>query len=214
VSDVHQEIVRFKIGEGGSSGGLPITPDPTFRDIQGEGTALAGGGTCEFTNGSAIVAGSGTSFLADVAANEWIKPGPTPSSNPESAGTPGSEEDIWGKVQSVDSDIQITLSTNYVGTTHLFAESRPCHKSTAPLFTFRKTLGASDVLFDSAVPAITEITSIVAAGEANLDQLGGNPVFYEVGIFDALGVMVVYMTFDAQTKTGAIQLNHIVDLIF
>ena len=214
VSDTHKDIVRFKIGEGGSSGGLPKTPSPILRDIEGEGAALAGGGTCEFTNGSAAVSGSGTSFLADVAVNDWIKPGPTPSIDPESAGTPGSEEDGWGKVLTVNSDISITLTANYVGTTHLFAENRPCHKAVDALFVFRKALGVSDVLFDSAVPAITEITAIVAASEANLDQLGGNPIFFEVGLFDSAGVMVVYMTFDAVTKTGAVQLNHIVGLVF
>lgn len=214
VSDTHQDIVRFKIGEGGSSAGLPITPDPTFVDVEGEGAPLAGGGTVEFTNGSMVVTGSGTSFLADVSPGDWIKPGPTPSADPLSPGTPGSEEDGWGEVDTVNSNISITLLANYVGATHLLAESRACHKAAAPLFVFRKAMGVSDVLFDSAVPAITEITAIVAAGEANLDQLGGNPIFFEVGLFDANGVMLVYMTFDAVTKTGAVQLNHIVDLVF
>lgn len=214
VADTHKDIVRFKIGEGGSSGGSPITPDPTFRDIEGEGAALAGGGICEFTNGSMVVFGVATTFLADVSPGDWIKPGPTPSSDPESAGTPGSEEDGWGEVDTVNSDISITLLANYVGSTHLFAEIRPCHKAASPLFVFRKALGPADVLFNSAVPAITEITAIVAASEANLDQLGGNPVFFEVALFDAAGACVVYMTFDAVTKTAAVQLNHIVDLVF
>lgn len=214
VSDTFSEITKFKIGEGGSSGGLPITPDPTFTDVQGEGAALAGGGTCEFTNGSAAVTGLGTSFLADVAVSDWIKPGPTPSSDPLSAGTPGSEEDGWGQVLTVDSNTGITLFSPYAGATHLLAELRPCHKAASPLFVFRKALGAPDVLFNSAVPAITEITAIVAAGEANLNQPGGNPIFFEVGAFDAKGVMLVYVTFDAVTKTGAVQLNHIIDLVF
>ena len=213
--DTYQDIVLFKIGEGGSSGGIPIAPDATFTDLQSEGAPLAGGGTCEFTNGSVVVTGSGTSFLADVSPGDWIKPGPTPSSDYASAGTPGSEEDGWGQVLSVNSNISITLVAAYVGATHLLAELRPCHlDANAPLFTFRKTLVAGDVLFNSAVPAVDEITAIVASGEANANQLAANPGFYEMGLFDALGVMVLYVTFDLQTKSSGVQLNTIIQIVY
>ncbi len=211
VADVHQEIVLFKIGEGGSLAGVPITPDATFNDIQSEGTPLAGGGTVGFTGGSTAVVGTGTTFLADVSPGDWIKPGPVASINFGSAGNPGTEVDEWGEVLTVNSDLSITLNANYIGAT---LAGRPCHKASAPLFTFRKTLVGGDVLFDSAVPAVVEITTIVAAGEANLDQLGGNPQFYELALFDNLGVMVCYVTFDLQTKSGAVQLNTIIQLVF
>jgi hypothetical protein len=117
-------------------------------------------------------------------------------------------------VLTVNSDISITLAAPYVGSTHLLAEGRACHKADEPLFTFRKALSAGDVLFNSAVPAITEVTAIVAAGEANLDQLGNNPEFFELGLYDSNGVLCVYVTFDLETKSGAVQLNHIIDIVF
>ena len=219
VLDGFQEMATFKVGEAGFIDvppKEPVTPDPTREDLFSEGDALTGGGTCEFSGGSAIVAGSGTSFLADVSPGEWIKPGPEPhpSLATRSSGDPGTEEDIWGQVLSVDSNIQITLAAVYAGPTHLFAEARPCHKAAEPFFTFRKGLTLADVLFSSGVPAITEITAIVLATEGNLDQLGNNPEFFELGVFDANGVMLLHMTFPLEQKTGAIQLNHVVELVF
>jgi len=214
VVQVQREINRFKIGEGGSSGGTPITPDSTYVDVEGEGAPLAGGGTVGFTNGTTAVVGVGTSFLADVSPGDWIKPGPEPHSNPYSAGDPGTEEDGWGQVLSVTDNNNIVLTAAYIGATHPTSENRPCHLASEPLFVFRKSLAAGDVLFNSVLPAIVEITSIVAAGEANSDQLGNNPIFYELGLFDEDGVMVVYVTFDAQTKVAGVQLNTIIDLVF
>ena len=214
VAQPQQEISRFKIGEGGFVGATPITPDATFEDVQGEGTPLAGGGTCEFVNGSADVVGSGTSFLADVAVGDWIKPGPEASPNAYSAGLPGSEEDGWGEVLLVNNNTSITLAAPYIGVSHLLSENRPCHSASEPLFVFRKALGAGDVLFDNVLPAITEITSTLGAAEANADQLGNTPEFFELGLFDADGVMVVYMTFDMQEKIAGVQLVTICDLTF
>jgi len=224
VADTQAEIYRWKIGEGGFVNfppKIPITPDPTFRDLQSEGTPLAGGGTCEFTNASATVTGSGTTFVADVAIGDWIKPGPTfgvlfglEGANPNSAGDIGSEEDGWGQVLTVNNNVSITLTAPYVGATHLLAEARECRRAAEPLFTFRKNFVNADVLFSSGVPAITEITAVVLAGEANLDQLANSPELYELGVFDQLGVMIVYMTFPLETKTGAIQLNHILELVW
>lgn len=215
--DAFAEMAVFKVGEGGFIDvppKEPVTPDPTRLDLFSEGDALAGGGTCEFTNLSATVAGSGTTFLADVSPGDWIKPGALPSSDTNSAGVPGSEEDAWGQVLTVDNDLQITLVAPYIGPTHLFAEARPCHKAAEPFFTFRKALTPSDVLFSSGVPAITEITAIILAGEGNLDQLGNNPEYFELGVFDAKGVMLLHMTFPLEQKTGAIQLNHVIELVF
>lgn len=94
------------------------------------------------------------------------------------------------------------------------AVAREVRKASEPLFTFRKTLTTSDVLYSSGLPAITEVTMTVLSGEANSDQLGGNPDFYEVGIFDANGVMVAYMTMDLQTKISGVQLVNVIDLVF
>lgn len=216
-SEVHQEIARFKIGEGGFTGSPrePKDPDASFTDLESEGTPLASGGTAAFTNGSVTVTGTGTSFDVDLSPGDWIKPGPDFSTPPGdefgSAGDPGSEVDEWGEVQSVDSPTQVTLVNPYAGST---ISGREVRKASEPLFTFRKNLADGDVLFSSSSPAITEITAVVDTGEANNDQLGNDPEFFELGLFDENGVMLVYVTFDAETKNSGIQLNHVIELIF
>jgi len=215
ITQALSEIVRFKIGEGGFSGGVPITPDSTFTDLESEGAPLAGGGTATFNNGSTAVVGVGTSFLADVSPGDWIKPGPTfigVGATPQSAGDPGSEYDEWGQVQSVTDNLNIVLTVGYAGVTTV--PVREVRKALEPFFTFRKTLVAGALVYTSGLPAITEATSTVAAGEANQDQLLNNPVFYELALFDSNGVMVCYCTFDAQTKVSGVQLVTILDLTF
>lgn len=214
VGDTQAEITFFKIGEGGFVDvppKQPVAPAATRVDLESEGAELAGGGTATFTNGSPIVTGVGTSFIADLAVGDWIKPGPTPSVSPGSAGTPGTEVDTWGQILTVDNNLQVTLTAGYGGAT---LAGRPVRKADEPLFTFRKTLLAADVTLFSSLPAITEIDAIVLAAEANLDQLGNPPEFFELGLFDSNGVMVAYITFDLETKTGAVQLNHIIQIVF
>jgi len=214
-----KDIVRFKIGEGGFINvppKQPITPDETFTDLESEGVTLPNGGIVEFNNGSPTVTGAGTNFSADVSPGDWFKPGPEPeiSGDPYSAGEPGTEEDIWGQVLSVVLATQITLTAKYAGTTHLFAEARDGRTASEPLFTFRKTLGAGEVLFNSANPAITEVTTNVGSLEANADQLGNPPEFFELALFDENGVMVCYCTFDEVTKISGVQLVTIIDLVY
>lgn len=218
VPEAFAEIVSFKLGEGGFIDVPPkdpITPDPTFKDVQGEGTPSTGG-TVQFTNASAGVVGVGTTFLAEgISPGDWIKPGPTfvaAGLVPNSAGDVSSFLDDWGEVLVVVDDLNITLAAPYIGVTPVGA--RGLQKATEPLFTFRKALTPADVLFTSAAPAITEIISIALAGEHSTDQLGNNPEFFEVGLFDANNVMLVYMTFPLETWTPAIQLNHIVEIVF
>ncbi len=216
VADAQSELVRFKIGEGGFLDvppKQPVTPLATRSDLESEGTALAGGGTAIFTNGSAIVTGTGTTFLADVAVGQWIKPGPLFTLGASgSAGDPGTEYDVWGQVLTVDTNLQITLSAVYAGATTGVA--RQVRKAAEPLFTFRKTLLAADVTLFSSLPAITEIDAIVLAAEANADQLLNAPEFFELGIYDSNGVMIAYITFDLETKTAGVQLNHIIQIVF
>lgn len=211
LADSYAEHDFFKIGEGGSSGGLPVAPDATRTDIAGEGEPLANGGTVAFTNGSATVTGTGTTFTVDVSIGDWIKPGPDFTGVTfGSAGVPGSDVDEWGQVLTVDSDTQITLNATYIGAS---ISGRECRSAPEPYFVFRRTLSAGDVLFNSAVPAITEVTSVVLSTDANLDQLGNAPEFFELGLFDANGVMTVYMTMDQQTKTVSVQLNNVIDIV-
>lgn len=216
VADSQAEIVRFKIGEGGFLDvppKQPVSPDATRSDLASEGEALAGGGTATFTNGSAVVTGSGTTFLTDVSPGDWVKPGPLYTlAVAGSSGDPGTEYDEWSEVLSVDSDLQLTLAANFTGVTT--AVAREVRLAEEPLFTFRKTLLAADVTLFSAVPAITEIDAIVLAAEANADQLGNAPEFFELGVFDSNGVMVAYLTFDLETKSVGVQLNHIIQIVF
>jgi len=215
ISQSLAEIARFKIGEGGSSGGSPITPDATYTDLESEGAPLASGGTATFTNGSTAVVGVGTSFLADVSPGDWIKPGPTfvgGGATPQSAGDPGTEYDEWAQVQSVTDNLNIVLTAVYTGVTT--PSGRQVRKASEPFLTFRKDLVAGDVVYSGGLPAITEITSTVAAAEANQDQLLNSPIFYELALFDSNGVMVCYCTFDAQTKVAGVQLVTILDLTF
>jgi hypothetical protein len=216
VPDSQQAIVRFKIGEGGFTGSpkVPISPNATFTDLESEGAPLNSGGTVAF-DGTAVVVGTGTQFTVDVVPGQWIKPGPDftggVGSEFGSAGDPGSEHDVWGQVLTVDNNLQITLTANYAGAT---ISGRECRVADEPLFTFRKTLIAGDVLLLSTSPAIDEITAIVSAAEANIDQPGNNPEFFELGLFDQNGVMLVYVTFDLETKSGSVQLNHIIQLVW
>ena len=215
VWDTHRELTYFKIGEGGSVGGLPITPNPAYIDLESEGTPKTGLAT--FTNGVAAVTGDGScNFLVDFAPGDWIKPGPrttgVPTPSPYALGYPGTEYDWWGQVLNVVGANSLNLTAPYAGATT--PETRMPMKAASPLFTFRKALPLGDVSFLSALPAITEITSIVGAAEANADQLGASPIFYELGLFDEDGVMAVYCTFDAQTKILGVQLNTIIQLVF
>lgn len=220
VAQAFAEPYRFKVGEGAFIDvppKEPISPDATREDLFSEGDAVAG--TATFTGGNASVVGVGTTFLSDVAPGDWIKPGPTfgvlgglEGATERSAGDIGSEYDVWGEVLLVPSDTSITLTAPYGGATT--AVPRAVHKAEAPFFTFRKLFSPADVIFSSGVPAITEFTAILLAGEANANQLLASPEFFELGIFDANNVMMVHMTFPLESKTAAVQLNHIIELIF
>jgi hypothetical protein len=58
-------------------------------------------------------------------------------------------------------------------------------------------------------------TATSVDGPKNTSSLAGNPpVFYELGIFDAQGVMVAYGTFPGETKLNTKTLNHLVNINF
>ncbi len=65
-------------------------------------------GTVDVTNGSAVVTGTSTAWSGELEAGNPISFGATGANDP--AGT-------WYEIASVDSDTQITLTTNFTGTT-------------------------------------------------------------------------------------------------
>jgi hypothetical protein len=83
------------------------------------------------------------------------------------------------------------------------------------MFTFQKDFVANDLTYflDLDVPfAIAKC--FLEFGEANDDGFGQSPEFFEIGIFDANDVMLVYATFPGETKNGAKTLNHIIKCNF
>lgn len=206
VVTTQQQIEFFKVGEGGFIDVPPKEPDvplPDRVDLVSEGVAIAG--TTSFTPASAAVTGIGTSFTTDLTAGEYIKP-----QSDNTAGPAGGEDD-WGQIQSITDDTNLVLTAPWAG---IAGFAGTAVTAPEPFFTFRKSLTNGDVLFFSAVPAIVEIGAVVAAAESNANWSGGSPNFFELGLFDAAGVMLVYMTFPLEVKTGAVQLNHIIQLVF
>lgn len=212
-SETKSDWSYFKIGEGGRIGTTPKVPDVTYTDLESEGTAitLPPGGVVTWTTGSPNVGGALLDFTTmGLSVGQWIKPGALASAAYGSSGTPGTEYDVWGEIQSISST-NIVLTSGYGGAS---VSGRPLRVADEPLYTFRKALTNADVLWIGAgPPSNTEVTCIVSSSEANADQLGNNPEFFELGVFDADGVMVIYMTFDQQTKVLGVQLNNIIDVL-
>ena len=75
-----------------------------------------------------------------------------------------------------------------------------------------KDLVAADINFLS--PSTLEIRCKLNPTEANDDGLGNYPKFFELGVFDENGNMIVYCTFDEQTKTPTKSLISYVQVYF
>lgn len=73
-------------------------------------------------------------------------------------------------------------------------------------FVFSKVLTSSDLSFIS--PTRVEIRCTVDSGEANEDKVGDNPEFFELGVFDDNGIMILYQTFAKEIKTSSKSLDH------
>lgn len=210
--DAHADITYFKIGEGGFTGSprVPKAPDHTLLDLESEGEPQTG--AVGFTNSSTAVTGSGTAFLAEFAPGQWIKPGPLAGGTYASSGQPGSEVDEWGEIATVNSNTSITLVAPYDGATVATGAGRAPHRAASPLYTFRKPFGGGDIVLVSEIPAITEFECLADGPEANATQLLADPEFFELGLFDANGVMVVYATVDQQTKNSGVSLLNVIQL--
>lgn len=76
----------------------------------------------------------------------------------------------------------------------------------------QKTLTPADFLFLS--PSTMQIRCLLSPMEGNDDGLGNSPRFFEVGIFDDYGTMVIYATFPEQTKAANKLLTNFVQAYF
>lgn len=74
---------------------------------------------------------------------------------------------------------------------------------------FQKSLAAGDVTYTA--PTTLEIAILLDFGEGNG---GGSRTYYELGIYDSSGRLVVYGTFAAQVKTAGVQLSDTVRVTF
>jgi hypothetical protein len=79
-------------------------------------------------------------------------------------------------------------------------------------FIFTKALTGGDLTFTS--PTRLEINCFVASSEANDDSAGNPPEFFELGVFDGTGTMLVYSTFPIEIKTSSKALQHVVFVDF
>ena len=68
------------------------------------------------------------------------------------------------------------------------------------LYRFEKNLTTADVTF--LAPSTIEFRCKLDPTEANDDGTGNSPEFFEVGLFDDNNNLIVYATFDAQTKVA------------
>jgi hypothetical protein len=79
-------------------------------------------------------------------------------------------------------------------------------------YVFTKALTGGDLTFTS--PSRLQIRCFVAAAEANDDGLGSPPEFFELGVFDGAGTMLVYSTFPIEIKTDSKSLEHLIYVDF
>lgn len=191
LEDPRKLFTQFKIGEGGSAVVMgnrePVTPLPSRTDLESEGALMAG--TVTFTAGSAAVTGAGTSFTTEAPAGSFVKVQGT---------------DVWGEVLSVADNTHLTLAAVWAGATG----AATARSASSPWFTFRKTLLVTDVVETAADSGILLVTCVVETGEANDDGFAAAPEFYELGVFDSGGTMVMYETFPVETKVAGRRLKH------
>ena len=193
-------VSYFKIGEGGYqwSGGVkvPAAPSAARTKLVSDGDSLTNAITC--VNGSPAVTGSG--FLAEVQPylgqpnGCWIR----------------LDADLWWhKVQSVTDDNNLVLTGNYskAGGAGAGSVIHAGIAPDAPLYTFKKAIvPAADITFIE--PNKSKILCLVAQPEANQDEEGNDPEFFEIGIYDADDVMLCYVTFPKETKNITVNLTH------
>lgn len=73
---------------------------------------------------------------------------------------------------------------------------------------FQKALTADKVEF--VAPTTSKITCTLDLLEGNDNGLGESPTYFEIGLFDSTGKMVIYATFPEETKNATKILTHVI----
>lgn len=194
VGDVADIVLGyFKLGEGGfiESGGVktPKTPDPTRTRVEADGGALAGT-SVTFMNASSDVSGIGTSFLTAVVPGQYVRL---------------DVDLVWAQVLSVPDNNNLILTATYTGT----GGTGDGSVITAPFFVFKKSFVGVDLTFLGTGTGVCTAVAFLDFIEGNDDGFGGNPEYFEIGIFDTNDVMVAYGTYPGETKVSTIQFNKV-----
>lgn len=81
-------------------------------------------------------------------------------------------------------------------------------------YVFTKNLVPSTDLSYVSANRRCSIKCFVDTGEGNTTGLGNPPQFFELGVFDAAGVMLAYSTFPMEVKTSDKTLEHYIYIDF
>jgi hypothetical protein len=100
----------------------------------------------------------------------------------------------------------------------LMADDSPIAPDGDPeLYSYKKLVEPGDIVFRGVGWGTVRCTMTLAAGEAIDDgrgaSYGGIPYYFEMGIFDSDDVLLAYMTFDKERKTGAVTITHTIDVV-
>lgn len=106
-------------------------------------------------------------------------------------------------------DLDIILDQTRATASKRYPDITPSNGYTA--YYYAKAIGSSSIV--SGSPNRLEVSCSLLNAEYNSDGVG-NPVIYEIGLFDADGVMVVYGTFNGITKTASWSLTFPNILVF
>lgn len=73
---------------------------------------------------------------------------------------------------------------------------------------------AGEFVEDLAAGTVLQLSSVLDFGEANDDGFANQPRFFEIGIYDSTGTLVIYGTFPEEVKTPEIQIINLVRIRF
>ena len=186
----------FKIGEGGfnESGGIKTakTPDATYTSIESDGTVLSGSLT--FSNGSSSVSGSSTAFSTEITPGQYIRL---------------DADLVWYEVATITDDNNLTLTSTYNET----GGSGPGSVITTNYAVYKNTFSGTDITYegDGKVSAVAFLD--FSDGNSNGYE-GGDPEYFEIGVYDANDNLLAYGTYPGETKNNTIQLNKVVRMTF